>query len=156
MPKSWYKVHEHNLPMTPVDHQVFVQCRNVLMKNGHQHKADRIVLQALQRIKLLHMGNPWSIVWRAIRNVRPLITVKSMKFSGKTYMVPIPVPKEKQLALAVKWLVQSCILRPERSIIDRFSNELVDASIKQGNSVQKRLGIYKLASTNQAFIQFRR
>lgn len=91
----------------------------------------------------------------AIENVSPLVEVRSRRVGGATYQIPVEVPPNRRLALAMRWIVQSACKRSEKGMALRLAGELLDAAMGRGESVKKREDTYKMAKANQAFAHYR-
>jgi small subunit ribosomal protein S7 len=87
--------------------------------------------------------------------VKPRLEVKSRRVGGATYQVPMEVPPERQLALAMRWMVGNASKRKGVPLQKALASEIKDASNGQGNSVKKRDDVHKMAQANRAFAHFR-
>lgn len=92
---------------------------------------------------------------KALGNIAPPVEVKSRRVGGATYQVPVEVPKDRGLALAMRWLVESAKDRSGRTMADKLSDELYDAYRGHGASIKKRLDMIRMADANKAFAHFR-
>jgi len=92
---------------------------------------------------------------KALGNIAPPVEVKSRRVGGATYQVPVEVPKDRGLALAMRWLVDSAKDRSGRTMADKLSDELYDAYRGHGASIKKRLDMIRMADANKAFAHFR-
>lgn len=126
-----------------------------VMVDGKRSRAETIVLSALQRINTTSKVPVRQVVVKALLNVCPIMEVKSLRVGGGAFQVPFPIGKNKQLSLGVHWLVKHARGRPGKSMADRLSREIMDASIGQGASVRARELQHKLAQANRAFTHFR-
>lgn len=130
---------------------------NYVMIDGKKSIAKKIVYSVLERIK--EKGDdPLAILEKAINNVAPKMEVRPRRLGGASYLVPIEVRKERQLFLALNWIIEAAKARPNRqyrTFIDKLFAELVEAANNQGGAVQKRLQVEKLAEANKAFAHLR-
>jgi len=85
----------------------------------------------------------------------PDVEVRSRRVGGATYQVPVEVRNDRKQALAIRWLISSARARNESTMIERLSNELMDAFSKKGNAVKKREDTHKMAEANRAFSHYR-
>jgi small subunit ribosomal protein S7 len=69
--------------------------------------------------------------------------------------VPIEVRPSRQVALAMRWLVEAARRRGEKTMTLRLAGELIDASEERGAAVKKREDTHKMAEANKAFSHFR-
>ena len=100
-------------------------------------------------------GDPLDILHKALENVKPRLEVKSRRVGGATYQVPMEVPPERQLALAMRWMVANSAKRKGVPLQKALASEIKEASNGQGNSVKKRDDVHKMAQANRAFAHFR-
>ncbi|MDE1171534.1 MAG: 30S ribosomal protein S7 [Verrucomicrobium sp.] len=127
-----------------------------VMQSGKRATAERIVYGAIDSINENNKdSNPLDILKRAIDNVKPKLEVKSRRVGGATYQVPMEVPPERQLALAMRWLVGFAQKRRGTSMLKALASELKDASNAQGNAIKKRDDVHKMAQANRAFAHLR-
>ena len=87
--------------------------------------------------------------------IKPLLEVKSVRVSGSTYQVPVPVDNNKQMAYALKWLLESARSRKEKTMEERIASEILDILNEKGSSIEKRNSLHRMAEGNQAYIHFR-
>lgn len=92
---------------------------------------------------------------RALKNVAPTVEVKSRRVGGATYQVPIEVPADRGLALAMRWVVKAAKARSEKTMALRLAAELHEAYLGRGASVKTRDDIHRMAKANQAFAHYR-
>jgi small subunit ribosomal protein S7 len=129
---------------------------STVMKNGKKSLAERIVYKAIDSINQANKdGNPLDILIKAIDNAKPRLEVKSRRVGGATYQVPMEVPTERQLSLAIRWLVGYADKRKGVPMDEALASEIKDASNNQGNAVKKRDDVHKMAQANRAFAHFR-
>jgi small subunit ribosomal protein S7 len=128
---------------------------NRIMLRGQKATAERVVYSALQRTADQVSSEPAEALEQAIKNVTPLLMVKSRRVGGATYQVPTEVAEEKGRALAMKWLITSARARSGKSMEERLASELVDAVNGRGAAIKKREDIHKMAEANKAFAHYR-
>ena len=92
---------------------------------------------------------------QALDNVAPHIEVRSRRVGGATYQVPVEVRTDRRQALAIRWLLTAARGRNEKTMIERLSGELLDASNSRGNAVKKREDTHRMAEANRAFAHVR-
>lgn len=92
---------------------------------------------------------------KALQNVSPVVEVKARRIGGATYQVPVEVPTNRRLALAIRWLIVAASKRGERGMTQRLAAELSDAVAGRGEAVKKREDTYRMAKANQAYAHFR-
>jgi len=128
---------------------------NRLMLRGQKATAERVVYNALQLTADQVNSKPEEALEQAIKNVAPLLMVKSRRVGGATYQVPTEVGEEKGRALAIKWLITSARARSGKSMKEKLASELVDAINGRGAAIKKREDIHKMAEANKAFAHYR-
>lgn len=129
---------------------------NTVMCGGKKTVAERIVYDAFNRIVEKNpSSNPLEILQRAVDNVKPRLEVKARRVGGATYQVPLEVPSDRQLGLAVRWLVDFADARKGTPMRDALAAEIMDAYQGQGNAIRKRDDVHKMAQANKAFAHFR-
>ena len=125
------------------------------MLRGQKATAERVMYDALQLAADQTNGKPEEALVQAIKNVAPLLMVKSRRVGGATYQVPTEVREEKGRALAIKWLITSARARSGKSMKEKLASELVDAVNGRGAAIKKREDIHKMAEANKAFAHYR-
>jgi small subunit ribosomal protein S7 len=129
---------------------------NHMMKVGKKAVAAGIVYGALDAIKEKHGdGDPLEVLIRAIDNVKPKVEVKSRRVGGATYQVPVEVSPDRQMALAMRWLIQYAKTRKGVPMRRAIAQEIMDAYAEQGNAIKKREDTHKMAQANKAFAHYR-
>ena len=128
---------------------------NRLMLRGQKATAERVVYNALQLTADQVNSKPAEALEQAIKNVTPLLMVKSRRVGGATYQVPTEVREEKGRALAMKWLITSARARSGKSMGEKLAGELVDAVNGRGVAIKKRDDLHKMAEANKAFAHYR-
>jgi len=128
---------------------------NSLMYDGKKSVTEGIVYGALDRIKSKVGQEPLEIFHQALNNVKPAVEVRSRRVGGATYQVPVEVRHDRQQALAIRWLITAARARSESTMVDRLSNELMDAAQQRGSAVKKREDTHRMAEANKAFSHYR-
>jgi len=126
-----------------------------VMVDGKRSKAEKIVLASLRQIGESSQKPVRRVLVKALINVCPIVEVKTLRVGGGAFQVPFPISKRKQLSLGICWLVKEARKRSGRSMADRLSREIIDASNGQGGSVRTHELQHKLAEANRAFAHFR-
>jgi len=128
---------------------------NSVMYAGKKSEAETIVYGALETIEQKVRQDPVVVFHQALDNVMPQLEVRSRRVGGATYQVPVEVRVDRRQALAIRWLISAARGRNERTMIERLSGELMDASNNRGNAVKKREDTHKMAEANRAFSHYR-
>lgn len=128
---------------------------NRLMKDGKKSVAQRVLYDSFDLIEARAKRQPLDVFEQALDNVKPQIEVKPRRVGGSTYQVPIPVDSERQVSLAMRWLLTAASARGGRSMAEKLANEFMDAATNQGAAVKKRDDTHRMAEANRAFSHFR-
>ncbi len=143
------------LPDPKYGDQTLAKFVNVLMVDGKKSIAEGIIYGALDLITQRGKPEALGVFNDALDNVRPLVEVKSRRVGGATYQVPVEVRPARQMALAMRWLVDSARKRNEKSMTARLASELMDAAERKGGAVKKREDVHRMAEANKAFSHYR-
>jgi len=129
---------------------------NVVMGSGKKTIAQRIVYGTFDKITEKNpSSNPLEILQRAVENAKPRLEVKPRRVGGATYQVPLEAPPERQMSLALRWLVSFADARKGQPMTDALASEIMDAYQGQGSAIRKRDEVHKMAQANKAFAHFR-
>lgn len=143
------------LPDPKFGDQVVTKFMNVVMTRGKRTVAEEIVYGAFDVVQDRTREEPLKIFHRALDNCKPMVEVKSRRVGGATYQVPVEVRHDRQLALAMRWLVSFARQRPGKSMREKLANELIEAAHNRGNAVKKRDDVHRMAEANKAFAHYR-
>ena len=143
------------LPDAKFGDTVLAKFINSIMEHGKKGASERIVYGALERIAKKGNQDSLKVFHDAIENVKPTVEVRSRRVGGATYQVPVEVRPERRQALAFRWLVTNARGRNEKTMVDRLSNELMDAASNRGGAVKKREDTHRMAEANRAFSHYR-
>ena len=134
---------------------VVTKFMNSVMYEGKKSVAETIVYGALEIIEGKTKQNPIQVFQQALDNVMPSIEVRSRRVGGATYQVPVEVRSVRRQALGIRWIITAARERNEKTMTERLSAELLDASNGRGNAVKKREDTHKMAEANRAFSHYR-
>lgn len=128
---------------------------NRLMRNGNKGVAERIFYSALTELGTKTNEDPLRAFEKAIDNVKPHMEVKARRVGGATYQVPMEVRPDRQVSLAIRWLITYSRARGERSMASKLTSEFLDAYNSRGGAVKKREDTHRMAEANRAFAHYR-
>jgi small subunit ribosomal protein S7 len=128
---------------------------NSVMYSGKKSVAEIIVYGALDIIESKTKQPALGIFQQALDNVMPAIEVRSRRVGGATYQVPVEVRTTRRQALGIRWIIAAARERNEKTMMERLSAELLDASNNRGNAVKKREDTHRMAEANRAFSHYR-
>jgi small subunit ribosomal protein S7 len=134
---------------------VITKFMNSVMYDGKKSAAESIVYGALEMIEAKTKQGPLPVFEQALENVMPTIEVRSRRVCGATYQVPVEVRTVRRQALGIRWIITAARDRNEKTMTERLSAELLDASNGRGNAVKKREDVHRMAEANRAFSHYR-
>ncbi len=127
-----------------------------VMRDGKKSVAEKIVYQAIDITREdTDVVDPLETLNKAVENAKPRLEVKSRRVGGATYQVPMELPADRQITLALRWIVGFAQKRRNIPMTKALANELKDAAAGQGNAIKKRDDTHKMAQANRAFAHFR-
>ena len=145
--------------ITIVDHKynssIIPKLINNIMYDGKKTVAEKIIYEAIDKIKTKSKEEPITIFNEAINNIRPTVEVKSRRVGGATYQVPVEVKTKRSHALALRWLIDASRKRKDKHMSDKIFNEIYDAYQNKGSAIKKKEDTHKMAESNKAFAHFR-
>jgi small subunit ribosomal protein S7 len=127
---------------------------NQIMKKGKKTIAEKIVYCAFEEIKNKTKKEPLEVFEEALKNASPLLEVKSKRIGGATYQVPVPVERDRKLALAMRWIIEAAKSKKGKPMKEKLAEELIAAAQNTGNAIKKRENVHRMAEANRAFAHF--
>lgn len=129
---------------------------SMVMRCGKRSTAQRIVYDAFDEIATKNpTASPLEVLQRAVDNAKPRLEVKPRRVGGATYQVPLEVPADRQVSLAMRWIVSFADARKGQPMNVALAAEILEAYQGQGNAIRKRDDVHKMAQANKAFAHFR-
>src|SRR6266542_974101 len=128
---------------------------NSMMYGGRRAISQQIMYEAFNQMQAKTQEDPLKVFKRAVDNVKPSLEVKSRRVGGSNYQVPIEVNPARRTSLALRWIIGYARKRPERSMVSKLANELMDAANMRGGAVKKKEDVHKMAEANKAFAHYR-
>ena len=128
---------------------------NSIMYDGKKTVAEKIIYEAIDKIKTKSKDEPLNVFNEAINNIKPTVEVRSRRVGGATYQVPVEVKSKRSQALALRWLIDASRKRKDKNMSDKIFNEIYDAYQNRGAAIKKQEDTHKMAETNKAFAHFR-
>jgi len=111
---------------------------NSMMWSGKKSTAEGIVYEALKKLEQRGGDEALKLFKKAVENAKPLLEVKTRRVGG-----------------AIRWLVTYSRGRGEKGMIDKLSNELLDAANGKGAAIKKKEDVHRMAEANKAFAHYR-
>jgi len=135
--------------------QVVAKFINYVMRQGKKGIAEKIVYSSLRNLlEKTEEKQTLDAFHKVLDNVKPKLEVKSRRVGGSNYQIPIEVKEERQICLALRWLVIAAKKRNGHSMIEKLSQELHDAYNSRGDAVKKKEDTHKMAEANRAFAHY--
>jgi small subunit ribosomal protein S7 len=129
---------------------------NSMMWQGKRSTAEGIFYEALNKVQEKGGGDEAvKIFTKAVENTKPLLEVKSRRVGGANYQVPVEVNADRRTSLAIRWILTYARGRAERGMVDKLSNELLDAANGKGAAIKKKEDVHRMAEANKAFAHYR-
>jgi len=125
------------------------------MKDGKKTVSENLVRYTMNNLKNNYNVDPYEILLTAIVNTSPFLEVRSIRLGGSKHSVPIPVKPDRQISLALKWIIDSARKASGNKMSEKLSNEIYLASQEKGNAVKPCTELHKLAMANRAYSSFR-
>jgi len=127
---------------------------NTMMERGKKTVAQKVVYRAFDEIQKKTGKEPIQVFDLAIKNVAPILEVRSRRVGGANYQVPVEVRPDRRTALAFRWIINAAKSKKGRPMHLKLSAELMDASNKTGDAMKKREDVHRMAEANRAFAHF--
>ena len=165
MPRKNGSVQKRTILSDPVyNSKLVTNLINRLMVDGKKGKAQKILYGAFEKVgkkvydeklnesKQQQILNVFTI---AINNIMPKMELKARRVGASNLQVPCEVSQERQITLAVRWLVTFARLRNEKTMIDKLAGEIIDAANGTGGAVKRKEDMQKTADANKAYAHYR-
>ncbi len=129
---------------------------NKIMLQGKKTIARRIVYNAIEKFatRIKH-ENPLEAFELALENAKPTLEVKSRRIGGATYQVPIEIPANRRISMAMRWIIAHARNKPGRSMEEGLASELADCYNNQGTTIKKKDDTHRTAEANKAFAHYK-
>jgi small subunit ribosomal protein S7 len=130
----------------------FVNC---LMRDGKKSTAQQVFYRAMDELaRRMPDVPPLEIFDTAIDHVKPYVEVRSKRVGGASYQVPMQVNRNRQISLAIRWIIGAVRDKKGRPTHMKLADELQAAFKREGAAVQKRENTHRMADANKAFAHF--
>ena len=135
--------------------QLLSKLINYVMLEGKKSAARRVVYAALEIVEERSEQTALEVFNEALANCSPRLEVRTRRVGGANYQVPYEVVQDRQIALALRWIVAAARARGENTMSAKLAGEILDASRKEGKAYNKRLDAHRMAEANKAFAHYR-
>jgi len=155
MPRKGPVINRDVTPDPIYDSKLVTRLINRLMIDGKRGKASTILYRAFDIIEDETGNDAMEVFEQALKNIMPVLEVRSRRVGGSNYQVPIEVRPERRTTLALRWLVNYARLRGEKAMVDRLAYEIMEAANNTGAAVRRREEVHQMAEANRAFAHYR-
>jgi small subunit ribosomal protein S7 len=128
---------------------------NSMMWDGKKSTAQSIFYNAMKKLEEKGGDEAIKLFKKAVENAKPVLEVKTRRVGGANYQVPIEVNADRRTSLAIRWILQYSRGRGEKGMIDKLTNELLDAANNRGAAIKKKEDVHRMAEANKAFAHYR-
>ncbi|MGE5110441.1 MAG: 30S ribosomal protein S7 [Acidobacteriaceae bacterium] len=128
---------------------------NSMMWDGKKSTAQGIFYESMKKLEQKGGDEALKLFKKAVENVKPLLEVKTRRVGGANYQVPVEVNPDRRTSLAIRWILTYARLRPEKGMVDKLTNELLDAANSKGAAIKKKEDVHRMAEANKAFAHYR-
>lgn len=157
MPRKSRSYKRHKVEPDPRYNNVKVaKFINHIMERGKKSVAQKVVYAAFDQIKEQMKTEPRQIFDTALKNVSPLLEVKSRRIGGANYQVPLEVVEPRKTTLGMRWLIAAARSRKGKPMAARLAEEIIAAQNNEGAAVKKKDDTHRMAEANRAFAHFAR
>jgi len=143
-------------PDPKYNHLLIAKFINMVMFSGKKTTAQEIVYGALEKLQEVKKADPVQLFEQIMETIRPSVEVRSRRVGGANYQVPMPVPTERQNALAFRWLINAARERKGQEMKEKLSAEMLDVLSGVGGAMKKKEDVQRMAEANKAFAHFAR
>ena len=136
--------------------QLVTKFINSMMWDGKRSTAQGIFYEAMKKLEEKGGGEgALKLFTKAVENAKPMLEVKTRRVGGANYQVPVEVNPNRRTSLAIRWLLSYSRGRAEKGMIDKLTNELLDAANNKGAAIKKKEDVHRMAEANKAFAHYR-
>jgi small subunit ribosomal protein S7 len=128
---------------------------NAMMHDGKKSTAQSIFYESMKQLEKKGGDEALKLFKKAVENTKPVLEVKSRRVGGANYQVPVEVNTDRRTSLAIRWLLAYARQRGEKGMLDKLTNELLDAANSKGGAIKKKEDVHRMAEANKAFAHYR-
>ena len=155
MPRKGFISRRSVLPDSVYGSDLVQKFINSMMWDGKRSTAQSIFYGAMEQVGQKANDEPLKVFKKAVENVKPVLEVKSRRVGGANYQVPVEVNADRRTSLAIRWIITYARSRGEKGMIDKLTNELLDAANSRGAAIKKKEDVHRMAEANKAFAHYR-
>ncbi|PYX78672.1 MAG: 30S ribosomal protein S7 [Acidobacteria bacterium] len=128
---------------------------NSMMWAGKKSTAQGIFYKAMEQLQQKGGDESLKLFKKAVENCKRLLEVKTSRVGGANYQVPVEVNPDRRTSLAIRWIITYSRGRSEKGMVDKLTNELLDAANNRGAAIKKKEDVHRMAEANKAFAHYR-
>jgi len=155
MPRRYRPPKRQVTPDPKYNSEMVARFINKVMMRGKKSLAERIVYDAFDIVEKRMKRPALEVFEQAVMNAAPVLEVKSRRVGGATYQVPVEVPPDRRISLAMRWIVRHARARSGKSMAEKLAAELMDTARGVGTTIKKKEDTHKMAEANRAFAHYR-
>lgn len=129
---------------------------NYIMLNGKKTVAEKMVYNAIEEAGAKLKAEPMDVFNQSLKNVGPILEVKSKRIGGANYQVPVEVNRDRKNTLAMRWIIDAARASKGKPMEEKLAFELINAYHEEGAAIKKKQDTHKMAEANKAFAHFAR
>src|SRR5690349_6938628 len=118
---------------------------NAMMWGGKKSTAQGIFYKCMENLQAKGGDEALKLFKKAVENAKPMLEVKTRRVGGANYQVPVEVPQNRRVSLAIRWILQNARSRPEKGMPEKLANELTDAANMRGGAIKKKDDVHRMA-----------
>ena len=155
MPRKGPAIKRQPVPDPIYGSEMMTRFINRMMVDGKKVTAEKIFYGAMAICEEKAGVPALEVFDKALQNAMPTVEVRPRRVGGQTYQVPMEVRPDRRRTLALRWLIANARKRTGKTMIDKLSNELMDAYNGTGSTIKKREDTHRMADANKAFAHYR-
>ena len=128
---------------------------NSMMWDGKKSTAQNIFYDAMKKLEEKGGAEELKLFTKAVENAKPMLEVKTRRVGGANYQVPVEVNSDRRTSLAIRWIITYSRGRGEKGMMEKLTNELLDAANNRGAAIKKKEDVHRMAEANKAFAHYR-
>lgn len=157
MARGNIKTKKHRLePDSKFDSIILAKFINHIMLNGKKSVSKEIVYNSLKMASEKTKTPEMEVFELSLKNVGPILEVKSKRIGGANYQVPVEVSKDRRNTLAMRWIITAARSGKGKPMAEKLANEFINAFHGEGAAIKKKQETHRMAEANKAFAHFAR
>lgn len=132
---------------------LFYKIVQLLIKKGKKEKALTAVINTFTELKKNQMFleeniTPIEFIYQGLNNIKPLVFASRKRARGrKLWYVPEIVTKERQIKMALFWLIKNINSQKQKKLHQRFLKEIIESYSGNGYAMAQKSKNYELLTS---------